>query len=291
MSEQNDAPERTEPARLRQSESVAELAAALAVAQGQVEDAVKDSANPHFKSKYADLASVWRACREALTANGLSVVQSPAYVRGHAVVTTRLLHASGQWLEGTLAIPVGKTDAHGVGSATTYGRRYALAAMVGVAPDDDDGNLAVAARQTSRDRAMSRPAAPVAAANGKGAAMAAARAAVPGKLRTADTLPDRHARGDDHDWRQWTSPPPNVEAGENPEWYCQAVKGLLYHCEAKSVSNARTLLEWLVGEPVDPAAVKSDPAVAKDFWGQLVARSHGVPFERMLAEASKRSVT
>lgn len=139
---------------MQHSENIADLATALAKAQAVVEGAKKDSNNPHFKSKYADLASVWSACREALTDNGLSVIQSPGLCHdGKMEMTTMLMHSSGQWVRDTLSIPLQKIDAQGYGSATTYARRYALAAVVGVSPDDDDGNAASAGRGASNDRA------------------------------------------------------------------------------------------------------------------------------------------
>jgi hypothetical protein len=126
------------------SEQINELAAALAKAQGQIQGAVKDSVNPAFKSKYADLASVWEACRGPLAANGLSIAQLPAVQDdGRVAVTTVLMHLSGQFLSTTFSIRPGKDDAHGIGSAVTYARRFSLAAMVGVAPEDDDGQAAV----------------------------------------------------------------------------------------------------------------------------------------------------
>ena len=124
------------------SEQINELAAALAKAQGQIEGAKKDSINPHFKNRYADLASVWDACREALTTNGLSVVQSAENCEAGYGVTTMLLHTSGQWMRGTLYLKPAKDDPQGAGSVLTYARRYALAAMVGIAPEDDDANAA-----------------------------------------------------------------------------------------------------------------------------------------------------
>jgi len=127
------------------SEQINELATALAKAQSQIEGAKKDKKNPHFKNDYADLASVWDACREALTGNGLSVAQSAeSSGDGGYGVTTMLLHVSGQWLTGTLYLRPTKDDPQGAGSALTYARRYGLAAMVGVAPADDDGNAASA---------------------------------------------------------------------------------------------------------------------------------------------------
>ena len=145
------------------SESINELANALVKAQSQVRGASKDSDNPYFKSKYADLSSVWDACRSALTGNGLSVVQSPrinlalSAETTHVEVETLLLHQSGQWVRDTLAIPVTKADAQGVGSAITYARRYALAAFVGVAPEDDDGNAAVAGNGQAKETKIEKP--------------------------------------------------------------------------------------------------------------------------------------
>ena len=130
---------------MNQSEQINELAVALAKAQSQIEGAKRDKKNPHFKSDYADLSSVWDACRDALTSNGLSVAQSTeSSGDGGYGVTTMLLHVSGQWLTGTLYLRPTKDDPQGAGSALTYARRYGLAAMVGVAPADDDGNAASA---------------------------------------------------------------------------------------------------------------------------------------------------
>lgn len=130
---------------MERSESIAALSAALAKAQGQIEGAKKDSANPHFKSRYADLASCWDACREALSKNGLAVIQAPGEAaEGLVEMTTLLTHESGEWISERLTIPLAKVDAQGYGSAVTYARRYALTAMVGIAPEDDDGNAAVA---------------------------------------------------------------------------------------------------------------------------------------------------
>ena len=127
------------------SENINELGSALAKAQGAIEGALKDTANPFFKTKYADLSSVWDACRQQLTVNGLSIVQTPTEAESGIGVETMLIHSSGQWLSNTFTMPVSKADAQGVGSAITYARRYALAAMVGVAPEDDDGNAATKA--------------------------------------------------------------------------------------------------------------------------------------------------
>lgn len=124
------------------SETIGKLADALAKAQADVTGAAKDSENPHFKSKYADLASIWDACRVALSKNGLAVVQLAESDGDRATVVTVLTHASGEWMKGRITLRPMKADAQGIGSALTYGRRYGLAAMVGVAPEDDDGNAA-----------------------------------------------------------------------------------------------------------------------------------------------------
>lgn len=122
--------------------SIAKLALALAKAQSMMRGAKKDSENPHFKSKYADLASVWDSAREPLTANELSVCQLTEGGPDVVTITTILMHSSGESIQSSLTIRPAKPDAQGVGSAISYGRRYGLAAMVGVVSEDDDGNSA-----------------------------------------------------------------------------------------------------------------------------------------------------
>ena len=123
------------------SESLNELAPALAKAQGQMESAKKDSTNPHFRSKYADLAAVVEAIKKPLSDNGLSYLQGFGWdEHGALIVRTRLLHSSGQWVESELRVRPVKDDPQGVGSAVSYGRRYALQSLVGLTADDDDGN-------------------------------------------------------------------------------------------------------------------------------------------------------
>lgn len=124
------------------SEAINELAAALAIAQGQITGALKDSANPFFKSKYADLASVWDACREHLSKNGLAVIQTTREDIEGVTVETTLAHKSGQYISGLLRMFPKDKSPQAYGSAMTYARRYALAAIVGVAQVDDDANAA-----------------------------------------------------------------------------------------------------------------------------------------------------
>jgi len=137
---------------MQKSESIAALAAALAIAQGEMKGAVKDSANPFFKSKYADLASVVEAIRLAFSDNGLSYIQTvEPSDKDEVRVETTILHSSGEWIScGVLALPVSKADAQGYGSCLTYARRYSLSAAAGVAPEDDDGNLATTAKPTKK---------------------------------------------------------------------------------------------------------------------------------------------
>lgn len=121
-----------------------ELASAMAKAQQAMKPAMKDSTNPHFKSKYADLTSVWEACRDALTKNGLSVIQSTDFDGESVWIKTILMHQSGEFIEGRYPLRPQQQTPQGYGSAISYARRYALAAMVGVVADDDDGNAASA---------------------------------------------------------------------------------------------------------------------------------------------------
>lgn len=126
------------------SNTIADLADALAAAQGEVENATKNSANPHFRSKYADLAEIINTVRPVFSKHGLAVIQSPSYDGGIVSVTTLLTHKSGQWIKDVASAPASKLDAQGIGSATTYLRRYSLAAFAGIAQEDDDGNAASA---------------------------------------------------------------------------------------------------------------------------------------------------
>lgn len=128
---------------MKMSDSIAQLAEALAKAQGQIDDASKGSKNPFFNSKYADLAAVRAVIREPLAVNDIAVIQFPRSLDGEVEVETMLTHKSGEFISETLRLPVGKWDAHGIGSAITYARRYGLMSLLGIATDDDDGNAAV----------------------------------------------------------------------------------------------------------------------------------------------------
>lgn len=129
---------------MKTSETTTKIFDALAKAQGVLEAATKDSTNPAFRSKYADLTSHVEAIRPAAKAHNLSVIQELTSDDNGVAVVTRICHASGEWVEcGPLFIPATKHDAQGFGSACSYARRYALSAAFGTIADDDDGNAAV----------------------------------------------------------------------------------------------------------------------------------------------------
>jgi hypothetical protein len=119
-----------------------ELFAALAKAQNTVENATKGSINPHFKNRYADLAEVLNTVRPVFSSHGLSVIQNPSFDGSLVSVTTALCHEGGGYITAIASCVPMKADAQGVGAATTYLRRYSLAAVTGVAQEDDDGQAA-----------------------------------------------------------------------------------------------------------------------------------------------------
>ena len=144
---------------IEHSTEVAKLFAAIHAAQGVMTGVAKDSVNPHFKNRYASLENVIEAAKPALQANGLAFTQAPgALVDGAIEVTTMLMHVSGEWLRSTLHVPLVKRDPQGVGSAITYGTRYALMATLGLPPVDDDAETATD-RAPRREPSVERPAA------------------------------------------------------------------------------------------------------------------------------------
>lgn len=126
---------------MRTSESIAKIATAMLEAQKSITFASKDATNPHFRNKYADLPAVVDAVKPALNGAGIAFIQSAGPSDDSKLhLTTRLIHISGEWIEDTLVMPLPKQDPQGYGSAMTYARRYALAAITGLYQDDDDGN-------------------------------------------------------------------------------------------------------------------------------------------------------
>jgi hypothetical protein len=129
--------------KLTMSPTVGAIASALAKAQLAMRHAVKDATNPHFKNRYATLASCIEAIRP-LHENNIAVIQPPAVHGADGVcVATLLIHSSGEWIRGELYMPASKRDPQGFGSALSYARRYCLTATTGLGTDDDDGEAAV----------------------------------------------------------------------------------------------------------------------------------------------------
>ena len=124
------------------SDKIDKLAASLAKAQSEMKGAEKKSVNPFFNSGYADLHTVIESSFPHLTKHGLSVIQGNDSKPGEFFVTTMLLHESGQWIKSKLKMPIEKITAQSIGSTITYGRRYGLSAITGIAQYDDDGNAA-----------------------------------------------------------------------------------------------------------------------------------------------------
>lgn len=169
-----------------------ELFAALSQAQSEVGDPLKDSVNPHFRSKYADLAGVLDSVRKVFASKGLGIVQAPSSAGAQVSVTTLVTHKSGQWMSSTVSVRLAKDDTQVVGpqvvgSTITYLRRYSLSAMAGVAQTDDDGNAGAAgAEGAGADRggsggqdpkAAGKPSAPPGPRNSNAAAQSAKKPA------------------------------------------------------------------------------------------------------------------
>ena len=133
------------------SNELGSLFEALAKAQGKIENAIKDKKNPFFKSSYADLASVWDACREPLSSNGLAIIQTVEGTKEGMYLNTWVGHSSGQWMKSRLPLIIMKQDPQSVGSALTYARRYALSALVGICADEDDDGEKAMGRKNQKE--------------------------------------------------------------------------------------------------------------------------------------------
>ena len=127
------------------SETIGKIAGALAKAQSGMTMIDCNSSNPFFNSKYASLSAVLEVALPKLNEHGIALVQGNRWdnTDNGFYITSMLVHSSGEWIKSEIRMPVTKKDAHGIGAATTYGRRYLLSSMVGVAQADDDGNGAI----------------------------------------------------------------------------------------------------------------------------------------------------
>ena len=152
---------------MKSSESIAKIAAALAAARAKIAPVTKDATNPHFRNSYASLEAISAAATPVLLANGIVVAQSATmFDEGALTVETRLIHTSGEWIEGGITLPLGKSDPQGAGSAVSYGRRYGLSAILGLVTEEDDDGNAASARPAA---APAKSAAPKASAPTTGA--------------------------------------------------------------------------------------------------------------------------
>lgn len=126
------------------SPEIDKLSAALVKAQSEFQPVIKNNFNQHFKNSFADIGAIKLATDKALHENGFAVIQNVGAADGGVMISTRLIHSSGQWMETSPAFfPAAKQDSQGLGSATTYGRRYQLAALLAISAEgDDDGNAA-----------------------------------------------------------------------------------------------------------------------------------------------------
>lgn len=162
MNQQNQQqPVHAEPtgSAFRTSATVAGIFGAFIAAQAEIGAAVKDSENPHFKSRYADLASVWSAFGDSFAKHKLAVMQAPAIDGNHVRVVTRIIHSSGEWIESEVEALARDQSPQAIGSVITYLRRYGASALIGVVQDDDDGNAGLSQGAPPQNQ-RSRPTAP-----------------------------------------------------------------------------------------------------------------------------------
>ena len=125
---------------MNKSDSIKEIAISMCKVQTSMEVANKSKENPFFNSKYADLSEVLRCIKGVLPSHDLSFMQMPSFENGVVSVETIVMHVSGEWISSISASPIAKSNPQGVGDAITYLRRYSLAAIFGLAQQDDDGN-------------------------------------------------------------------------------------------------------------------------------------------------------
>lgn len=143
---------------MQTSEKIIEISKALAKFQAGAAPVEKDGTNPHFRNRYATLDALIEAIRPQMEAAGLALIQCPETAPGGVAVTTRIMHTSGEWIESTVTMPVPQQTAQAVGGAITYGRRYALSAMLGLSTEDDDDGNAASQKPTQPAKPAAKPA-------------------------------------------------------------------------------------------------------------------------------------
>lgn len=230
---------------MNRSENIAELATALAKAQAVMAHAVKDhtaklekDGRRLYEYRYATLAGVLDVCREPLSANGLSIIQTVTQGDGRVTVTTMLLHASGQYVTGDTSVPLVESKAQAVGSAISYARRYGLTALVGVATDDDDAGEAQ--RSVSKPAGEPNTLAKVIAANTPAPPPAS-------EMLTTDRMAELDGITDADGLREW--------CGRLGAWYLdlqgedkEAVRALLTKVSTRLKVNGPAVKGWLEGK-------------------------------------------
>jgi hypothetical protein len=145
---------------MRQSTEINALAKALVAVQAQIEPVAKDSENPHFRNRYASLDSILDYVRPLLSSHGLALVQGGGdLINGGLMVTTTIVHESGQWISSSFEMPLDKQTPQAAGSAITYGKRYGVTAILGLSADEDDDGQAASKpkQQRSGAKAAAKP--------------------------------------------------------------------------------------------------------------------------------------
>lgn len=137
------------------SDNLGQLAKALAAAQAEMGAAKKDAVNPHFKSKYADFSAIVDASRPVLAKQGLAILQGTACEGATVTVATRLIHASGEWIESALTMTAKDAAPQSLASVLTYGRRYGWSTLIGLAADEDDDGEKASPRPAQQAQAVS----------------------------------------------------------------------------------------------------------------------------------------
>lgn len=138
------------------SVEIKDLITAISSTQGEIEIAIKERTNPFFNSKYATLDEILSTCREPFKKNNLALSQAPSFVEGRLVLTTRIFHISGQWIESQLSLKPAQDTPQAIGSCITYARRYALASLVGIITEDDDDGHKASDKETEKEKLLTK---------------------------------------------------------------------------------------------------------------------------------------
>lgn len=227
---------------IHMSATIGELTKALAAAQAEFEPAKKEAVNPHFKSRYADLAACWDAVRAPLARHGLAVSQLPSLDGDVVRLTTMLMHTSGEFIGSDAGVRLAKHDSPAVGSALTYLRRYALSAIVGLSTEDDDGAGAMVA-QTPRPQPAPSPELRQAAAK--------VEAAAPGAQTTYSPIPQPGGEPScpkcgGRMWDNRGTPEKPKANPKAPDWKCRdksSCDGVIWPPKAPKRMEAATMPE------------------------------------------------